>query len=63
MALNPDTGKLAWAFQPSPHDTHDWDAVETPVLFDADFGTGRTKMPVSVSFLPPENALSEAMFF
>ena len=37
VALNPDTGKLAWAFQPSPHDTHDWDAVETPVLVDADF--------------------------
>src|SRR5581483_7629266 len=32
VALNPDNGKLAWAFQPSPHDTHDWDAVETPVL-------------------------------
>ena len=37
VALNPDTGKLVWYFQPSPHDTHDWDAVETPVLFDADF--------------------------
>lgn len=35
VALNPDTGKLAWYFQPSPHDVHDWDAVETPVLFDA----------------------------
>ena len=35
MALNPDTGKLAWYFQASPHDTHDWDNVETPVLFDA----------------------------
>ena len=34
VALNPDTGKLVWAFQPSPHDTHDWDAVETPVLVD-----------------------------
>ncbi len=34
VALNPDTGKLAWAFQGSPHDTHDWDAVETPVIFD-----------------------------
>ncbi len=34
-ALNPDTGKLAWYFQASPHDTHDWDNVETPVLFDA----------------------------
>ena len=37
VALNPDTGKLQWYFQPSPHDTHDWDAVQTPILFDADF--------------------------
>ncbi|MGI8741617.1 MAG: acido-empty-quinoprotein group A [Bryobacteraceae bacterium] len=37
VALNPDTGKLVWYFQPSPHDVHDWDAVQTPVLFDADF--------------------------
>jgi acido-empty-quinoprotein group A len=37
VALNPDSGKLVWAFQPSPHDVHDWDAVETPVLFDAEF--------------------------
>jgi PQQ-dependent dehydrogenase (methanol/ethanol family) len=36
-ALNADNGKLAWYFQPSPHDVHDWDAVQTPVLFDADF--------------------------
>ena len=36
IALNPDTGKLAWYFQPSPHDTHDWDAVQTPVLFDGE---------------------------
>jgi len=37
VALNPDTGKLAWHFQPSPHDVHDWDAVETPVLLDAEY--------------------------
>jgi acido-empty-quinoprotein group A len=37
VALNPDTGKLAWYFQPSPHDVHDWDAVETPILFEAEF--------------------------
>jgi acido-empty-quinoprotein group A len=42
VALNADTGKLVWYFQPSPHDTHDWDAVQTPVLFDAPFqGTPR----------------------
>jgi alcohol dehydrogenase (cytochrome c) len=37
VALNPDTGKMAWHFQPSPHDTHDWDAVQTPVVFDGEF--------------------------
>jgi alcohol dehydrogenase (cytochrome c) len=36
VALNPDTGKLAWYFQSSPHDTHDWDANQTPVLFDGE---------------------------
>lgn len=35
VALDVDTGKLRWYFQASPHDTHDWDNVETPVLFDA----------------------------
>lgn len=35
LAIDPDTGKIKWFYQPSPHDTHDWDAVETPVLFDA----------------------------
>jgi alcohol dehydrogenase (cytochrome c) len=34
VAINPDTGKMVWYFQPSPHDVHDWDAVETPVLID-----------------------------
>jgi acido-empty-quinoprotein group A len=36
VAINADTGKLAWYFQGSPHDTHDWDNIETPVLFDAE---------------------------
>jgi len=49
VALNPDTGKLAWAFQPSPHDTHDWDAVETPVLVDADFHGEPKKMLMQTS--------------
>jgi alcohol dehydrogenase (cytochrome c) len=44
VALNPDTGKLAWAFQPSPHDTHDWDAAETPVLIDGMFQGKPRKM-------------------
>jgi alcohol dehydrogenase (cytochrome c) len=35
VALDPDTGELKWGFQVSPHDTHDWDAAEVPVLVDA----------------------------
>lgn len=38
VALNPDTGTLVWYFQSSPHDTHDWDATQTPVLFDGQVG-------------------------
>ncbi len=34
VALNADTGKMVWYFQSSPHDTHDWDATQTAVLFD-----------------------------
>jgi alcohol dehydrogenase (cytochrome c) len=34
VAVNVDTGKMAWYFQTSPHDTHDWDSAQTPVLID-----------------------------
>jgi alcohol dehydrogenase (cytochrome c) len=32
IALHASTGKLAWYFQFSPHDEHDWDSAQTPVL-------------------------------
>ncbi|HEX7087062.1 MAG TPA: acido-empty-quinoprotein group A [Vicinamibacterales bacterium] len=35
VAVNVDTGKLAWYFQTSPHDMHDWDSAQTPILIDA----------------------------
>jgi len=44
VALNADTGKLVWYFQGSPHDTHDWDNVETPVLFDAEWNGKKRKL-------------------
>lgn len=34
LALDPDTGKLKWHFQFTPHDLNDYDATETPVLID-----------------------------
>jgi alcohol dehydrogenase (cytochrome c) len=35
LAIDADTGKMRWYFQFSPHETHDWDASEPPILFDA----------------------------
>jgi alcohol dehydrogenase (cytochrome c) len=35
LALDPDTGKLRWHFQFTPHDLHDYDATQIPVLLDA----------------------------
>jgi alcohol dehydrogenase (cytochrome c) len=35
LALDPDTGKLKWHFQFTPHDLFDYDAAETAVLIDA----------------------------
>ena len=49
VAINPDTGKLAWGFQVSPHDTHDWDAAEVPVLVDGDFAGTSRKMLMQAS--------------
>lgn len=37
IALDADTGKLKWHFQFTPHDVHDWDAVQIPVLVDAEW--------------------------
>jgi len=32
IAIKVATGKLAWHFQFSPHDEHDWDSTQTPIL-------------------------------
>ncbi len=42
VALEASTGKRRWHFQFTPHDTHDWDSNETPVLVDRLF-QGRTR--------------------
>lgn len=34
LAIDANTGKMKWYFQFSPHETHDWDAAEPPMLFD-----------------------------
>ena len=37
IAVNVDTGKMAWYYQTAPHDMHDWDSAQTPVIVDAPF--------------------------
>ncbi len=49
VALNPDTGKMQWYFQSSPHDTHDWDATQTPVLFDGEINGQKRKLVAQAS--------------
>ena len=34
LALDPDTGKLKWHYQFSPHNEFDWDSAQVPVLAD-----------------------------
>ncbi len=47
LALDLDTGKLRWYFQFTPHDTHDWDATQVPVLLDSTL-SGRARKLVVV---------------
>jgi alcohol dehydrogenase (cytochrome c) len=37
LALEGKTGRLRWHFQFTPHDIHDWDAQEPPVLVDTNW--------------------------
>jgi alcohol dehydrogenase (cytochrome c) len=48
VALDPDTGRLKWHFQFTPHDVHDWDSTHTPILFDGTIA-GRPRKLVAVA--------------
>ena len=37
LALDGETGEMAWYFQFTPHDVHDWDANQIPVLGDVTY--------------------------
>lgn len=37
LALDGDSGQLSWYFQFTPHDVHDWDAIQIPILADLDY--------------------------
>ena len=49
LALDADTGKLQWYYQFTPHDLFDYDAVETPVLVDANFQGQPRKLVVEAN--------------
>jgi alcohol dehydrogenase (cytochrome c) len=49
VAVNVDTGKMAWYYQTSPHDTHDWDSAQTPVLVDMMVEGQRRKLVLTAS--------------
>ncbi len=44
LALNPDSGKLKWHYQVTPHDVHDWDANAPLVLVDTKYQGGYRKL-------------------
>jgi alcohol dehydrogenase (cytochrome c) len=44
LAVNVETGRMEWYYQTSPHDTHDWDSAQTPVLVNADFAGKSRKL-------------------
>jgi alcohol dehydrogenase (cytochrome c) len=40
--MDPETGKIKWHFQYTPHDVHDWDSTQIPILFEGNVdGRGR----------------------
>jgi alcohol dehydrogenase (cytochrome c) len=43
VALDPDTGKLKWHYQFTPHDVHDYDAAEDLPLVDLEIGGRKVK--------------------
>jgi alcohol dehydrogenase (cytochrome c) len=49
IAVNVDTGRMQWYYQTSPHDTHDWDSAQTPVLVDAPFGGRMRKLVLTAA--------------
>src|SRR5437867_5735439 len=49
IAVNVDTGKMAWYYQTSPHDTHDWDSTQTPVLADMPFNGRMRKLVMTAT--------------
>jgi alcohol dehydrogenase (cytochrome c) len=49
LALNAASGQRRWYYQFTPHDVHDWDAQQTPMLVDAVFGGRPRKLLIQAN--------------
>jgi alcohol dehydrogenase (cytochrome c) len=49
VAINVETGKMAWYYQTSPNDTHDWDSTQPSVLVDGMFQGKPRKMVIQAA--------------
>ena len=49
LAVDVDTGKIKWYYQTSPHDTHDWDSTQTPILADMPFNGRMRKLVMTAT--------------
>ena len=49
VALNADSGALRWYYQFTPHDTHDWDGEQTPLVIDREYRGRARKLLVQAN--------------
>jgi alcohol dehydrogenase (cytochrome c) len=49
LAIDPDTGKLKWHFQFTPHDLFDYDSTQTDVVIDAQYRGAPRKLLVQAN--------------
>jgi PQQ-dependent dehydrogenase (methanol/ethanol family) len=49
LALMPDTGELKWYYQFTPHDLHDWDGEQTPMVVNARFHGRERKLLIQAN--------------
>jgi alcohol dehydrogenase (cytochrome c) len=49
VALDVETGKIRWHYQTSPHDLHDYDSAQTPILADLPFNGKMRKLVMTAA--------------
>lgn len=49
LAINPETGGLKWYYQFTPHDLHDWDAGQTPMVVNAMYRGQQRKLLIQAN--------------